>query len=819
MFSLNNKQTLYPNNWFFFLTNNFEFKHIITDNSNFFYLYKKPKLVIKQLTIKKNLIAQITSVTKRRLKIKYNNYYFYFYFKYFNLFNHFSKYTKIIKILKNKKIQKYTYEHKFYIRNLHKLLKTSFSLTGKLLSNYNWDFVNKKKWNRRKPSTSLKLNLNFSKLIVSNRFLNDFDIKKFYFNNFFYFNKIKITYNQLKYFCKLDVFKIKPNTVNWRLAKPYLFLNPAVRRDFSNTLVIDLFKYHQRVFSFFRRSGVKTVFSKNIVDSRFCAYDSKKPFHKQTNNFFVAEKIVNFFFLSFRNVSCSLTLKKKPIFFKNLNYKSFLDTRLALLNENFDNFKNIKHHFNNRFTSLTWLFKTLKNFKNLKNLSHSLRFKSYRNPVYKLKLKKLLFLLNGEKPVSSLNFSFFNKSKKIKLLKKPFVFSNLNLFSLASTLKNLNKPHGVKITKVLKKLLNFKISTNFKVPYFVNNFEMPFVLSQYSFVYLSNNIRSLINKSASLAKFKKNNFSFLLGNEIHKFIIKRYLKTQNLNFSYDRNNATYGLSFYDEVKTLAQNSSFADTTTSFSFQSLLKTTHTSMHSFDLTKNWYNLNVNLNYWENMHKTSTNFNIKRVKFKPGYMNLWRSARTVLQKIFNTKFRYQHKLTKYVAKLTKFIKFKIFLFNEMRLNNIILKSRIIPDKAYTDFFIKKGLVYLNGSNCYNPDYVLHVGDFLQLIVHVKYYIVFKWFLNWSLKKKIKLKLKTKKKNSPARFNDEKTKSFLLPDWILANKNITDDISKFLEVDYFTLSIIILYEPFLLSEFNIHSLIASKHNIINLYNWKYIT
>jgi hypothetical protein len=71
-----------------------------------------------------------------------------------------------------------------------------------------------------------------------------------------------------------------------------------------------------------------------------------------------------------------------------------------------------------------------------------------------------------------------------------------------------------------------------------------------------------------------------------------------------------------------------------------------------------------------------------------------------------------------------------------------------------------------------------------------------------------------SPARFNDEKIKSFLLPDWILKNKNITDDISKFIEVDFFTLTIVILYEPFMISEFNIYNLVSSKYQIMNLYN-----
>jgi hypothetical protein len=32
-------------------------------------------------------------------------------------------------------------------------------------------------------------------------------------------------------------------------------------------------------------------------------------------------------------------------------------------------------------------------------------------------------------------------------------------------------------------------------------------------------------------------------------------------------------------------------------------------------------------------------------------------------------------------------------------------------------------------------------------------------------------------------------------------------------------LYEPFMISEFNIYNLVSSKYQIMNLYNWKYIT
>jgi hypothetical protein len=62
-------------------------------------------------------------------------------------------------------------------------------------------------------------------------------------------------------------------------------------------------------------------------------------------------------------------------------------------------------------------------------------------------------------------------------------------------------------------------------------------------------------------------------------------------------------------------------------------------------------------------------------------------------------------------------------------------------------------------------------------------------------------------------------LPKWILYSKNIIDDVPSFLEVDYFTLSLLVLYEPFNWNDVSNYNLLEQKFSIINLYNWKYIT
>ena len=80
-------------------------------------------------------------------------------------------------------------------------------------------------------------------------------------------------------------------------------------------------------------------------------------------------------------------------------------------------------------------------------------------------------------------------------------------------------------------------------------------------------------------------------------------------------------------------------------------------------------------------------------------------------------------------------------------------------------------------------------------------------------------KKLNSNAYMELFKTKSHVYPDWILYEQNVEDDVSKYLEIDFFSLSILIIYEPFFINDLNLHNLYHVKHNVINMYNWKYIT
>ena len=85
--------------------------------------------------------------------------------------------------------------------------------------------------------------------------------------------------------------------------------------------------------------------------------------------------------------------------------------------------------------------------------------------------------------------------------------------------------------------------------------------------------------------------------------------------------------------------------------------------------------------------------------------------------------------------------------------------------------------------------------------------------LKKRVKTRAKMQKKINVAEdFNAVYKESFT--NALLSETNLDDDVARYLEIDFFTLSIFVIYEPFLFEEFNSYSCYNVKHNILNMYN-----
>ena len=777
---------------------------------------------------------------------------------------------------------KYSFFHiyfKFFYKNWNFLLGYSISpFWWDLYSKKKWvrNKINYSLHNNRYFFS--KTSKNFSKKRNRNRVLSKNSIysRKYIVNKFFYLKKFdkKFQNTSLKYVLKLNPnFRLfKKKNYDWFLSKPYLFLNTyknfKLNKHYSNYLFIFFYKKYFRFFNILKRVNFNTKFrktnnfffiknffnidlkSKSYRNRYFKIYNNLKkkfPLFK-FNHFFInnlrkknlKKKLIYFWFLKL--LYNGKTLKKNKFIF---NYKTFLNKKILFIKSSrrlkkrnifIKSFKTLKRNLNYKLFSLKFKkFKSKFKFKyksklkyNKFFLKNNFRIKNKFIIRFKIKFRKLplkFFFIKLNKKNLYKNLYFLNKNKsslffkwkilnfsKFNKLKKNKIFNKTKTLSYFKTLKNSN---------ILKKL---------KKPFFFTKTKTSFSLKLYGFLFLNNNLFNFLNNSELNYSIKKTLYSFSYKNEIQRFILKKYIKNNYLIDSTSKNNI---FSNHINLSELSNKNTYLNyfnkffKSDSFSYFNFFDSFSQKNNLIQLIlnknityfDNWNYYENSLAYFKNTFKENSDFTIKRVRFKPGYMSLWRDVRNILKTSLSLNFRYQYKLTNYLARYKKFINFKTFLFLEMRLINILIKSRLFNDLNLALIFINYNLIFVNGIFCNNQNLQIFVGDFIQVVINLKYYILTRWFLNLNLKKKNKLKSVFKKKNSSSSYSDEKKKSYNMPQWILSNKNLFDDCVNYLEVDFFTLSTFVVYEPFLWSDINPYNLLEQKFSIINLYNWKYIT
>nr|YP_010049587.1 ribosomal protein S4 [Halteria grandinella]QPL15992.1 ribosomal protein S4 [Halteria grandinella] len=703
--------------------------------------------------------------------------------------------------LKNNLILKHNNNYAFLYKNWKYLV-------GNSMSPYFWDLYSKKKWIRKTLNLFFFKNSNFFfknkyYLNISN---NKKYIRKFFYNNFYYLTKMNLNYNNLNFIIKTKFNKNMRNVNDWFLYKPYSFLNTFTgfkfSSNFSNFFLIQLYKTYSRIFNFFKKFNY-SLKTKKTLSLFFKNTLSKSLILNKNKNFKIYKPNINF------NNKLSLFLFKNNnnLFFEKSSkfrkYKRFKKNYLMIWTASFKKklLINIKNKIINKFL--------MQSIVKSSSRTKLLILKKNNRLSWRLKKLNLIRTLNNNKFTFKFGLKRFKLKKIYKFIQVKLYKNFLNKSFYLINLKNkcfLNYNFFFKFIKTVK---TFIIK-----PIIKNKYKMNFLNNNYGFLFLNNFQANYLHTLTNFNNVKKILFSFPNRNELSKFILKRYAKFNN-----------YFSNFFNDTKNFKNlninfNVSMTKSTSLITPFFNLKNNLTLLNetNYFSIKNWSHYHSELKYWKNFENETIDFNIKRIRFKPGYMKLWRNARKSLQTSLTVNFKYQYKMTKYLSKFHKFIKFKTFLIKEMTLNNILIRSRIFTETSLINFLINNNLIYVNGFLTNNAVQQLFVGDFIQLILNLKYYIVFKWLLNLSIKKKNRLKSIYKKKNSAFSFTDEKKRSTNLPRWILFSKNNFDDVAKFLEVDYFTLSIFIIYEPFLWSDLNIYNILDNKFSIINMYNWKYI-
>ena len=797
---------------YFFLTNNF----ILMNNYRFFFFFENNLFNFKKsktnFLIKRNNYFIFKNILKfkkyirlnlilNRFKFKFNTFFKFFFFNNFKKINKNFNFNFFKKFIYFNTIKINFYYNKRFHRNFQNLI-------GNLISPYSITLFSRKKWIRKNKNFHFSLNRFSNKTKTKRNVL--IIQKKHIINNFFYLNKSLNLQNYLSmpFLIKNNVNYsiLKKNNYDFFLSRPYIFLNNSrIKRNFkkySNFLLINFYKKYLKFFKFIRRINIlnRMRINNSFVFKNLLSYS--KTIYKviRGKKFLNLKSIFNWFSFFNRDDKNYFYFNKKSYKRRSLYFWRFFFSFKTKFSKRNKFFKINKLSLNKRLELIKFSRRIKKGNLFLKTIRLLKKFPNFNFIKMKWSIKSFFLSLKPSLFLNPLKFT-------TKIFSFNFIWLNLvlSLFKSKNILffKKINKPKSFFFLKLKK-------------PFFFSKNKTNFILNRYSFIFI-NNFHTSFTSLNSFYNFKKIMFSFSHKNEIQRYILRKYSKiTFSINFkNFQSNKFFLNKSTFFSSENPILNFSYFDT-----FFNKKNELYPFLIQNSANKlNWSYFNNQATFAFNSENDQINFNIRRVKFKPGYMNLWRDARSVLKTSLMLKMKYQYKLTNYLSKYKKFINFKTFLFMEMRIFNVLLKSRLFNNESLLKLFFKNNLIFLNGFNCSNSNFQIFIGDFIQLIINLKYYILYRWFSNLSLKKKNKLKNVLRKKNKTINQSDEKKKSYSFPKWITYSKNIIDDVSNFLETDYLTLSVFVLYEPFIWSDLNAYNLIDQRFTVINLYNWKYIT
>ena len=451
-------------------------------------------------------------------------------------------------------------------------------------------------------------------------------------------------------------------------------------------------------------------------------------------------------------------------------------------------------------------------------------------------LKSVFFLKRQSLCLSKINYSLIKKNflwkkflkwrkvKRLKVLsvKQKLIFTNFflkylkNCFLTSSPIKKMK----FRLT-LLKKMIKFPRKDTFLPNLFtdhlffkglntyysglqssyplvspislVSNYGLNFIFPLYGFLFITSSNLTKHQLTAHQILQKKTVHSFFYLNDLKSFIAGKHSTVVN---SYN--------SFFIPTSDLHTNIT----------SSVTGLGNITMANF-LTKNFNLTTEEVSNTNFLQPHENDPRIPRIKFKPGYSRIWRRARVGIKEYFQIKFQYQHRLTRFLPQFYKLNQISLIKSTELRLENLLLSSQLLPDLLTCYEFFNSELVFLNGRLVLSGKVYIVRNDLIQLLISMKYYILFKWFTNWEISKKIRLN----RLLYLSRLKTKRTFRKTLPDWVLRKISSPYDIPKYIEVDYLTLSAFVLYEPYLLNDFTHIFQKFSRSPIYNVYNWKYLT
>lgn len=217
---------------------------------------------------------------------------------------------------------------------------------------------------------------------------------------------------------------------------------------------------------------------------------------------------------------------------------------------------------------------------------------------------------------------------------------------------------------------------------------------------------------------------------------------------------------------------------------------------------------------------NWEMRRIRFKPGISRLWRIARRDLKIILDFPVRYQHRLTWRLTKIARTRNAYVHFTLHHQLQFLLIRLRLVSDLLSAWKWLRKGAVFLNGIVSDQGTLILLPGDRLNLILSLEYYAInFRLHFSRHLVNPSWFKL--------IRFRSIRSCYRVGKVWFPSSATnkfnhlafIWDDTPPFFQLDLFTLSCFILRETLPSHSSALGCKLHTPFAILNIYNWKYIT
>lgn len=176
----------------------------------------------------------------------------------------------------------------------------------------------------------------------------------------------------------------------------------------------------------------------------------------------------------------------------------------------------------------------------------------------------------------------------------------------------------------------------------------------------------------------------------------------------------------------------------------------------------------------------------------------------------------MTRFCKTLTRLDGFRFLYKFELYLSTLLLRSKVVYTMVDAEWMIDRGLVFVNGVVCFDKYYAINKYDRIQIGLTKQLHLWHRECLS-----EIRNDFKSLYPFVFARLKKrtllEKMRKNISGIWPLKTMWWKHDIPRYLEVDYITMTIFVLYLPFSLKDLFPYNLFFYKVLANKCYNWRF--